>query len=119
MTEELKQKAEEYTNTHGTMVMGCEENLDATELMQQAYIAGAKENGVIWHDLRKDSNDLPPKLDKNSNCSERLYVQYGGKYGNTDFAYYNFIENKWQRYENAENVKDKVIAWCEIPQFKE
>jgi len=24
-----------------------------------AYLAGAKENGVVWHDLRKDPNDLP------------------------------------------------------------
>ena len=27
-----------------------------------AYIAGAKENGFVWHDLRKDPNDLPKKI---------------------------------------------------------
>ena len=26
---------------------------------EQGYLAGAKENGFILHDLEKDSNDLP------------------------------------------------------------
>ena len=86
---------------------------------EKGYIAGATENGIQWHDLRKDPNDLPPRLDEHCSCSDSYYVQYGGKYGSTDFAYYNFIENKWQRYEDAENVKGDIIAWCEIPLFKE
>ena len=116
MTDKLKQEAKEWCKSKNLTPSNV--GYFTAEYCEMAYIAGATENGIQWHDLRKDPNDLPPKLDKYSNCSDCLYVQYGGKYGNTDFAYYNFIENKWQRYENAENAKDKVIAWCEIPQFK-
>lgn len=29
--------------------------------MEKAYIAGARENGFVWHDLLKDPEDLPGK----------------------------------------------------------
>ena len=34
----------------------------------EGYLAGAEENGVVWHDLRKDPNDLPKE--------DRYYLIY-------------------------------------------
>ena len=59
-----------------------------------------------WHDLRKDPNDLPKK---------------NGDY----WVYMNCCGNKITRalvWENGVfcNMYDAtIIAWCEIPQFKE
>ena len=82
--------------------------------IEQAYLAGAEENGVVWHDLREDPNDLPPRLGLGS---EEVYVQYDIK-GVTDFACYRFDKNIWERSEDDEQAVG-VIAWCKIPQFKE
>ncbi|MBR1536020.1 MAG: hypothetical protein IJ630_03685, partial [Treponema sp.] len=57
--EELEDKATDWIRSQGWS----EENLPSDEYMQMrtAYVAGAKENGVVWHDLHKDHDDLPKK----------------------------------------------------------
>ena len=111
MTEELNQKAEEYATENYEQciyddVRGWENDFRARK---EAYIAGATENGIQWHDLRKDPNDLP-KLDK-TDLSDYVMTDRG-------VSYYNGRLNKW--YIQTDYVlTDCVIAWCEIPTFKE
>lgn len=63
MTEELKQKAKNYAWNYPIPYSLYEKIEDKKEQMgeviEQAYIAGVTENGIQWHDLRKDQNDLP------------------------------------------------------------
>lgn len=66
-----------------------------------------------WHDLRKNPNDLPEKM----GCgSKEVYISYID--GTTDFACYRFDKERWERSEDEEIVTN-VIAWTEIPTFKE
>ena len=80
--------------------------------IKQAFLAGLKAGRPQWHDLRKDKNDLPPRMGLGS---EEVYVQYDTK-GVTDFACYRFDKNIWERSEDDEQAVG-VIAWCEIPTF--
>lgn len=121
----LEEKAKQYANSTYT---------HSKEAVEQAYIAGAKdmlkmkvnvttisdaplrENGIMWHDLRKDPNDLPPKMGLGS---IEVYIQYAQKYPVvTDFAYYRFDKHVWERNENEKEITD-VIAWKEIVLPKE
>ena len=108
MTEELKQKVENYSNRLYI------EPITRHDI-RQAYIAGATENGIQWHDLRKDPNDLPEANWKNwvlavyDNgtlwCRARREVFTDGVYWVN--SYHNAIHG--------------VVMWAkvEIPQFKE
>ena len=99
MTKELKQKAEEYADTKVKDRKGYNARW---ELVRNAYIAGATENGIQWHDLRKDPNDLP----KDSG----LFIIYW-KLG---------VIDDYMVFKGTLNTPHKdMIAWCEIPQFKE
>ena len=117
MTEELKQKAIENVCKRNPFVekewfIGAFKKYDKGERVNylkdyeideyESYIAGAIENGIQWHDLRKDPNDLP----KDSG----LFIIHW-KVGTL---------NHYMIYKGTikEPHKD-VIAWCEIPQFKE
>ena len=77
------------------------------------YLAGAKENGVVWHDLRKDPDDLP---NDNGTVLVRLEKPI------TQFSYFCHPEKKfscWNTEYECNIHLHNVIAWCEIPQFKE
>lgn len=108
MTEELKQKANLYAS-----IMSWDEQEDTWEdIAERSYIAGATENGIQWHDLRKDPNDLPKGQ---INRFLFAYVKnYGGK--KPMLVCYN---GEWFYDANTYNDEVKVIQWCEIPQFKE
>lgn len=77
-------------------------------LRQKAYrdgfIAGAKENEFVWHDLRKNPNDLPED-------TYDVLDQAGNK------VHYNFFQNVW--VNKKDEIDNQVITWCEIPKFKE
>ncbi len=109
MTEQqIKQKAEERAiNLWGRDEAYVEERNNC----KADYIAGATENGIHWHDLRKNPNDLPEKMRLGS---REVYIEY--KDGVTDFAYYRFDKKWWVRSENEE-LAENVIAWCKIPTF--
>lgn len=81
-------------------------------LRQKAYrdgfIAGAKENEFVWHDLRKDPNDLPTHY--NTGISDYVITDRG-------FGYYNDRVKSWW-IKNDCALTDKVIAWCEIPKLE-
>ena len=103
MTEEeltLDEKAFNYAKSKSEGTVAVTENCFLGEL-KLAYLAGAKENGTVWHDLRKDQNDLPE--------GNGLFIIYW-KLGTVD----NYMVF---RGTITEMHKD-VIAWCEIPKYE-
>ncbi len=95
MTEELiKQKAEEYYDK--TIYKPCKEKgwVDDygdpylnEEDVKEAYIAGATENGIQWHDLRKDPNDLPP-------VAKKVWIQCEGEVEGDTWLYFKDFPKK-------------------------
>ena len=82
-------------------------------MLRNAFSKGVKENGTVWHDLRKNPNDLPKRY-KHANIRHLVITNKG-------IGHYNFIKKTWYIY-NAEcncSFFDTVIAWCEIPKFEE
>ena len=107
MNEELKQKAEVFaTEFDYTDNSNYENNYkkDSDKIAYESYIAGATENGIQWHDLRKDPNDLPKK-----NKSYWVYIDCQG-----NKIYRSIV---WQGCWLGWNCIP--LAWCEEPQFKE
>ena len=108
MTEELKQKAEQFAEKHAFRVPydGSNKFYNDTDYKasKDGYIAGATENGVVWHDLRKNPNDLPKK-----NKSYWVYIDCQG-----NKIYRSIV---WQGCWLGWNCVPR--AWCEEPQFKE
>lgn len=76
---------------------------------QEFWAEGAKwgaEHSIEWHDLRKNPNDLPKE------CKEyRVCYKDKDKNGLSTLWYYPKHKSFWTLKE--------VIAWCELPQFKE
>lgn len=67
-------------------------------------IKALKNNLIIWHDLRKDPNDLPED-------TYDVLDQAGYK------VHYNFFQNVW--VNEKDEIDNHVIAWCEVPVFEE
>ena len=85
---------------------------NSTEHYIQGYIAGLHEGQPKWHDLRKDPNDLP-------NEESILLLERWNKQVAIGFYYKG---GEFKRFnENIGLMVNiyNVIAWCEIPQFKE
>ena len=106
----VEQNAEEYKESKrhkcfredvGTIQINYESYLNN---LKEAYVSGATENGIQWHNLRKDPNDLPKD-------TYDVLDQAGYK------VHYNFFQNVW--VNEKDEIDNHVIAWCEIPQFKE
>lgn len=95
MTEELKQKAIKASDKK--CVKGCSKFYRYG--FQDGYITGSIENGIQWHDLRKDPNDLPKdyKVVLNQAGIPTWYDPTRGFLGLDGVG---------------------VIAWCEIPIFE-
>ena len=88
-------------------------NLLRQKAWRDGYIAGATENGIQWHDLRKDLNDLPPK--ENDVYSKEVRVCLGaGRYMHSVFSYALKEDGDKHCWVGCD-----PIAWCEEPQFKE
>lgn len=67
---------------------------------------------VIWHDLRKNPKDLPPK-DVGSFSTFVIT--------NKGIGYYVDCQNKWFVYWNVTGSYEcstEVVAWCELPKFE-
>ena len=115
----LEEKAEEYANEKCKDCYMCSysecknpyEVCEKRQCRKQAYLAGATENGIVWHDLRKDTNDYPKE--------NKLYL-VSIKDNGLAIAYFNGLH--WQTKYNMGDfghLVEEGIAWCEIPQFKE
>lgn len=71
------------------------------------YAKSTKENGVIWHDLRKDPNDLPD--------TDRLVVV---KYEDEEEDFDSFcLPYGWESVIEEYHFFNPV-AWCELPKFR-
>lgn len=73
------------------------------------YERGFTEGEPKWHDLRKNPDDLPEEC-QNVLC---LCNDIGYKYYCTG----HLIYKTW--FSNITSKILRVIAWCEIPKFKE
>ena len=73
---------------------------------------------LVWHDIREDKNDLPKEFDiiqkKFGSWEERRATHI---VQNQDGEHVCCLNGKWY-YEEGGEAK-YVIAWCEIPSFKE
>lgn len=58
----IEEKATDYTDSTDTRVFGCEETLDATDLIRQGYIAGATE--ALAEQWRSVVVELPEEHDE-------------------------------------------------------
>ncbi|MBR6081232.1 MAG: hypothetical protein IKP60_13905 [Treponema sp.] len=102
MTELIKKAEGWYSRNYDEWAEG-EDSFALEEELIEAYVAGATENGIVWHKVA--DGDLPGNTD--SVLSDKGVV-----------VYYNFTHACWVD-ERASVEIDDVIAWCEIPQFKE
>lgn len=90
--------------------------------IKEAYIAGAKENGIVWHDLRINPDDLP-KVDmlvrvRLSGGMEHICETDYYEPSEDEIGYGKLIISFYEL--NGEWIDDtEIIAWCEIPKFKE
>lgn len=103
----LKKEAEkwvdaEYDNSY-TPDCNFSARMDAT----RAYMAGAKAHTIQWHDLRKDGE--LPRQDGHT-CFSIDVLSNDKK-----CVYYRFDSGLWF----CGNKEVKVIAWCELPEYKE
>ncbi len=110
--EELKQKAIKASDKK--CVKGCSKYYRYG--FQDGYIAGATENGIVWHDLRKDPNDLPTKLSNNKRYSIRVLTCFDRRQPSRT-GFYNHCSRQWE--DETEHVTYAPIAWAELPLFKE
>ena len=103
------ERAEKYAIENKKIIQCSCHNYDSEKDLEEAYLAGLKAaRQEMWHDLRKNPNDLPlvhsTILDENGDKVE--YIGYG----------------EWQAYSEYYERYIKVdppIAWCEIPTFEE
>ena len=103
------ERAEEYAKENKKIIQCSCHNYDSEKDLKEAYLAGLKAaRQEMWHDLRKNPNDLPlvhsTILDENGDKVE--YIGHG----------------EWQAYSEYYERYIKVdppIAWCEIPTFEE
>lgn len=79
---------------------------------KQSYLDGLAEGKPKWHDLREDTNDLPPKEYTGSCFSINVFID------TEDNAFYSYRDNVWVRESDGLRIS-KVIAWTELPKFKE
>lgn len=114
---ELKRRASKY-----------EENAEYVEVddyghkvynsidIEEAYIAGAKESIPEWHDLRKNSNDLPP-MKRYGQISNPVWI-YIKDWG-VEVGSYNYERKTWDWSIQYQKLSHQVLAWYEIPVFDE
>ena len=88
-------------------------DMTETDLATIAYMQGAERYKTKWHDLRKNPDDLPKESGYYivSRYSNYLRIK---KYSQTLY----FIKGKRNGW-NTKMDKTQIIAWCEIPKFKE
>ena len=104
MTEELKAEIDEYVRDTCVYYRSTHEDMlpnHFEKYLRKACIHFATKNGIQWHDLRKNPNDLP-------DTDRFVHVQ---TMSDTGKAYY---DDGWY----SGGINGIVIAWCEEPQFK-
>ena len=86
------------------------------EYMQKAYIAGATENGIVWHDLRKNPDDVPLIegrylciLDYGRTHSKPVVLMYA----DDRLGHFVWVADDDDIYDGC------VSKWAEIPKFED
>lgn len=74
------------------------------KIYEEGKQAVATENGIKWHDLRKDPNDLPNE--------EKDVLVYSGEQWRMSVCRYFPQHKAWE-------AGSDTIAWCEIPKCTE
>lgn len=101
MKEELRQKAERRAEIYSEAFVA---KGVAKESYIKGYIAGAKENGIQWHDLRKNPKDLPEE-------KKDVLVLYS--FNEVGIKHLEWNKEWWG---NGTYIEFKgVIKWAEIP----
>ena len=108
----IEEKAQAYTDSTDTMILGCEENLDATELIQKGYIAGATE--TLARQWLNVDDELPEMRQRVLIClkernATRTSIVISKR---IPFASDNPDNPRWE----WSNVREEdVIAWMTLP----
>lgn len=106
----LEEKAEEYTNSVDTRIFGSEETLDATSLMQHAYLAGAKE--TLAGQWRSVEDEMPPRGKDVLICTDKRQIKMSCWQGtNPDDETHRHRYWKWWG-----NMTPYVLFWMPIPE---
>ena len=109
----FEKEAEEYAHTKHCKKCSshCEKKCILVKDDYETFKQGAEfgyNKANEWHDLRKNPNDLPPKMISNPNFSIDVLSDIG------EIVCFNFTANEWFYWRHK-----KPIAWREIPKFKE
>ena len=92
------ERAEEYA-------LGCTKS--SFEAAKEGFLAGLKAaRKEMWHDLRKNPDDLP-----------EIYMGVLNQNGMN--VVYDYTNKVWRDDHATEYICDDPIAWCEIPTFEE
>ena len=110
MTDE--ELAEEFANNG--YALGCTKS--SFEAAKEGFLAGLKAaRQEMWHDLRKNSKDLPSMIKDERMISDLVWIHI--KNWGTEVSHYDYRKNAW--IVRCRVVNLDVLAWCEIPTFKE
>ena len=113
---ELEAKAKDFIENHTHKLVDKPTKQDIYLREESIYISGYKqglhEGQPKWHDLRKNPNDLP-KVTKEyiTNIGVMTFDRLKDRH--------LWTTSLCDACDYCEEVTDEVIAWCEIPQFKE
>ena len=104
------ERAEEYRKSLKQKLID-EDEFERLEMfdenVEEAYLAGLKAaRQEMWHDLRKNPNDLP-----------EIYMGVLNQNGMN--VVYDYTNKVWRNDNAIECICDDPIAWCEIPTFEE
>ena len=104
------ERAEEYRKSLKQKLID-EDEFERLEMfdenVEEAYLAGLKAaRKEMWHDLRKNPNDLP-----------EIYMGVLNQNGMN--VVYDYTNKVWRNDNADEYICDVPIAWCEIPTFEE
>lgn len=97
----IEERAEQYAKKQNL------ENVNPSGIVRfkiaEAYIAGTKENSIVWHKVA--DGDLP-------NDTRSVLNEYGTP------VYYVTSCQKWYESFTPLTEMKNVIAWCEIPRYE-
>ena len=104
------ERAEEYRKSLKQKLID-EDEFERLEMfdenVEEAYLAGLKAaRKEMWHDLRKNPDDLP-----------EIYMGVLNQNGMN--VVYDYTNKVWRDDNADEYICEDPIAWCEIPTFEE
>ena len=66
---------------------------------------------IIWHNIKENPKDMPPRCNKDSEFSDNLLTDKGE-------AYYKFKEKEWY-IERWNTTTDDITVWAEMPKYNQ